>query len=120
MYELCCDMIDLLINMSEIYGQPNGNNALRTNDEEDEDDEYLNEGRENYHEEDNEHHEWNLDTQNEYGEDDSVHMNGVRSNSYLNSKSYMRINHFHEHDYLFFFRSSRYNTCYKSSTFIID
>jgi hypothetical protein len=26
MYELCCDMIDLLINMSEIYGQPNGNN----------------------------------------------------------------------------------------------
>lgn len=24
MYELCCDMIDLLINMSEIYGQPNG------------------------------------------------------------------------------------------------
>ncbi len=25
MYELCCDMIDLLINMSEIYGKPNGN-----------------------------------------------------------------------------------------------
>ncbi|UJR14065.1 hypothetical protein I4U23_001062 [Adineta vaga] len=25
MYELCCDMIDLLINMSEIYGQSNGN-----------------------------------------------------------------------------------------------
>ena len=28
MYELCCDMIDLLINMSEIYGQPNGNEQL--------------------------------------------------------------------------------------------
>lgn len=27
MYELCCDMIDLLINMSEIYGQPNGNHV---------------------------------------------------------------------------------------------
>ncbi|CAF2944673.1 unnamed protein product, partial [Rotaria sp. Silwood2] len=25
MYELCCDMIDLLINMSQIYGQPDGN-----------------------------------------------------------------------------------------------
>jgi hypothetical protein len=25
MYELCCDMIDLLINMSEIYGRPNSN-----------------------------------------------------------------------------------------------
>jgi hypothetical protein len=25
MYELCCDMIDLLINMSEIYGRPNDN-----------------------------------------------------------------------------------------------
>ncbi|CAF5017617.1 unnamed protein product [Rotaria sp. Silwood1] len=25
MYELCCDMIDLLINMSQIYGRPNGN-----------------------------------------------------------------------------------------------
>ena len=27
MYELCCDMIDLLISMSEIYGQPNVNDV---------------------------------------------------------------------------------------------
>ena len=33
MYELCCDMIDLLINMSEIYGQPNGNIIGATEDE---------------------------------------------------------------------------------------
>ena len=91
MYELCCDMIDLLINMSEIYGQPNGNSALRTTDEEDEDEECLNEDREHFHEDDNEHHEWNLEGQNEYGDDENVHINGVRNNSYLNSKSSARI-----------------------------
>ena len=33
MYELCCDMIDLLINMSEIYGQPNFENDDTINHE---------------------------------------------------------------------------------------
>jgi hypothetical protein len=36
MYELCCDMIDLLINMSEIYGQPNGNSIRSIEDDNDE------------------------------------------------------------------------------------
>ncbi|CAF1091301.1 unnamed protein product [Adineta steineri] len=34
-YELCCDMIDLLINMSEIYGQPNINCIQDTECEDD-------------------------------------------------------------------------------------
>jgi len=86
MYELCCDMIDLLINMSEIYGQPNGNN-IRTIHDDDDDEGYLNEERENLNDDDNntEHHAWNIETQTEYCEDDNVQINGLRSNSYLNS-----------------------------------
>lgn len=120
MYELCCDMIDLLINMSEIYGQPNGNNALRTTDEEDEDEEYLNEGRENLPEEDSEHQEWNLDTQNEYGDDDQqIHTNGITSNSYLNSK-FLHEKFLSSHSFVFVFRSFGHNTCQQSSQFITD
>ncbi|CAF4038804.1 unnamed protein product [Rotaria sp. Silwood1] len=33
MYELCCDMIDLLINMSQIYGRPNGDVAEAIDDD---------------------------------------------------------------------------------------
>ncbi|CAF4216044.1 unnamed protein product, partial [Rotaria sordida] len=33
MYELCCDMIDLLINMSEIYGRSNDNVVQTTEDD---------------------------------------------------------------------------------------
>ncbi len=33
MYELCCDMIDLLINMSEIYGQPSGDSLRDIDDD---------------------------------------------------------------------------------------
>jgi hypothetical protein len=85
MYELCCDMIDLLINMSEIYGKPNGNN-LRSIDDEDDEEEYLNE-RENLTDDDNEQHEWNIDAQtDEYG-GDNVQINGLRSSSYNNSKN---------------------------------
>ena len=35
MYELCCDMIDLLLNMSEIYGQPNDHSTQSANSDED-------------------------------------------------------------------------------------
>ena len=83
MYELCCDMIDLLINMSEIYGQPNGNN-IRTIDDEDEDEEYLE--RDNLNDEDNEQHEWNIEAQTEECDDENMQINGLRSNSYINSK----------------------------------
>jgi hypothetical protein len=88
MYELCCDMIDLLINMSEIYGQPNGNNTnnIRTIDDEDEDEEYLNDERENLNDDDNEQHEWNIEAQTEDCDDEHVQINGLRSNSYLHSK----------------------------------
>ena len=59
MYELCCDMIDLLINMSEIYGQPNGTNIRTINDEDDdEEEEYINEEPENINDDDNEQQEW--------------------------------------------------------------
>jgi len=92
MYELCCDMIDLLINMSEIYGQPNGNN-LRSIDDEDDEEEYLNE-RENLTDDDNEQHEWNIDAQiDEYG-GDNVQINGLRSTSYNNSKNINEIKKF--------------------------
>jgi hypothetical protein len=84
MYELCCDMIDLLINMSEIYGQPNRNN-IRTIDDEDDDEEYINEERENLNDDDNEQHEWNVEAQTEECDDDNLQINGLRSNSYLNS-----------------------------------
>ena len=76
-------LIDLLINMSEIYGQPNGNN-IRTIDDEDEDEEYLE--RDNLNDEDNEQQEWNIETQTEECDDDNMQINGLRSNSYLNSK----------------------------------
>jgi hypothetical protein len=85
MYELCCDMIDLLINMSEIYGQPNGDN-IRTINDDDEDDEYVPEERENLNDDDtNEQHEWNIDAQNDDYDENNVHITGLRSNSYLNS-----------------------------------
>jgi hypothetical protein len=83
MYELCCDMIDLLINMSEIYGQPNGSNNIRTIDDEDEDEEYLE--RENLNDEDNEQHEWNIETQTDDCDDENIQINGLRTNSYLSS-----------------------------------
>lgn len=41
MYELCCDMIDLLINMSQIYGKPNGN-VVQANEDEVDDDAIVN------------------------------------------------------------------------------
>jgi hypothetical protein len=118
MYELCCDMIDLLINMSEIYGQPNGNN-IRTIHDDDDDEGYLNEERENLNDDDNnnEHHAWNIETQTEYCEDDNVQINGLRSNSYLNSKN---INNEENKTLIRFIRSFRYNTSDKSSTFIIN
>jgi hypothetical protein len=106
MYELCCDMIDLLINMSEIYGQPNGNN-IRTIDDEDEDDEYLE--RDNLNDEDNEQQEWNIETQTEECDDDNMQINGLRSNSYLNSKL-KSINSHSEIKTQEFFRSFRHNT----------
>jgi hypothetical protein len=85
MYELCCDMIDLLINMSEIYGQPNENN-LRTINDDDDDEEYLNEERENLNGDDNnEQHEWNIETQNDDYDENNIHINGIRSGSYVNS-----------------------------------
>jgi hypothetical protein len=85
MYELCCDMIDLLINMSEIYGKPNGNNIRIIDDEDDDDQEYLNDERENLNDDDNEQHEWNIEAQTDDCDDDNVQMNGLRSNSYINS-----------------------------------
>lgn len=77
MYELCCDMIDLLINMSEIYGQPNGNNLRTLHDDDDDDEDYFSNERENFQDDDNEQHEWNLDTQND--DDEQMQMNNLRS-----------------------------------------
>ncbi|CAM4950265.1 unnamed protein product [Rotaria socialis] len=37
MYELCCDMIDLFISMSQIYGRPNGNVVQAIDDDADSD-----------------------------------------------------------------------------------
>ena len=79
MYELCCDMIDLLINMSEIYGQPNGNNQPTINDDDDDDEEYLSHERENFHDDDdNEQHEWNVDTQND-DDEQRIQINNLRT-----------------------------------------
>ncbi|CAF0744814.1 unnamed protein product [Rotaria sp. Silwood1] len=86
MYELCCDMIDLLINMSEIYGQPSENNMRRLTDDDDEDeDEYLNEEYENNQGDNTEQQEWNLVAQNEDYNENNIQINGSRKNSYLNS-----------------------------------
>ncbi|CAF1229841.1 unnamed protein product [Adineta steineri] len=85
MYELCCDMIDLLINMSEIYGKPNDDNVRTINDDDDDDDdEYINE-RENLNNDDNEQHEWNIDTQNDPYDENNVQVNDLRNNSYIHS-----------------------------------
>ena len=48
MYELCCDMIDLLINMSEIYGQPNGNDQTNAWTEPNENERSLSNGNHSY------------------------------------------------------------------------
>lgn len=48
MYELCCDMIDLLINMSEIYGQPNGNDRTNEWTETNENERSLSNGNHSY------------------------------------------------------------------------
>jgi hypothetical protein len=88
MYELCCDMIDLLINMSEIYGQPNGSNNVRSpiDDNDDEDDEdYINYEREHLHDDNSEPHEWNLAGQDDGYDENSVHLNGSASHSYGSS-----------------------------------
>ncbi|UJR33125.1 hypothetical protein I4U23_020582 [Adineta vaga] len=84
MYELCCDMIDLLINMSEIYGQPNDNKLGIVHDDDDDDEEYIDE-RETLNDDENEQHEWNLEDQNDVYDENNVHLNDLRSNSYINS-----------------------------------
>ncbi|CAF2407461.1 unnamed protein product [Rotaria sp. Silwood2] len=86
MYELCCDMIDLLINMSEIYGQPSENNIRRSADDDDDEDEdeYLNEEYENNHGDNTEQQEWNMVAQNEEYNENNLQINGSRKSSYLN------------------------------------
>jgi hypothetical protein len=79
MYELCCDMIDLLINMSEIYGKPNENNIRSLNDDDEDDEQCIND--EQY----NEPHEWNIESLDD-DDENNVQMNGLRGNSYMNSK----------------------------------
>ncbi len=87
MYELCCDMIDLLINMSEIYGQPNENNIRTINDDDDEEEEgYIHE-RECINDDDNEQQEWNLETQSDVYDENNLQLNGIESHSYINSMS---------------------------------
>ncbi|CAF1252118.1 unnamed protein product [Rotaria sordida] len=85
MYELCCDMIDLLINMSEIYGQPSENNMRRLSDDDEDEDEYVNEEDENNQGDNSEQHEWNLVAQNDDYNENNVQINGSRKDSYLNS-----------------------------------
>ena len=96
MYELCCDMIDLLINMSEIYGKPNKNNVRAIQDDDDDDEEYINE-RANLNDDDDDdddddehHHEWNIESPNETYDENNVPLNEIRSNSYVNSMSNSR------------------------------
>jgi hypothetical protein len=101
-------MIDLLINMSEIYGQPNGNNTnnIRTIDDEDEDEEYLNDERENLNDErenlnddDNEQHEWNIEAQTEDCDDEHVQINGLRSiTEKQNEREFLRSFRYNTHD----------------------
>ena len=85
MYELCCDMIELLLGMSEIYGRPNGDNPMRPplDDEED----YLPDERDNPPDDEHSPHDWNLASQNDDYAENSLQMNGTRSGSYGNSKS---------------------------------
>lgn len=92
MYELCCDMIDLLINMSEIYGQPNENSSGRSlvdDDDEDRDDEDgdddINDEREHLHDDEREQ-DWNLTGQQNGYEENSHPVNGSRSNSFVQSQ----------------------------------
>ena len=85
MYELCCDMIELLLGMSEIYGRPNGENPMRVDDEDD--DEYLPDERDNQPDDEHSPHEWNLASQNDDYAENSVQMNGTQSSSYGNSNA---------------------------------
>lgn len=73
-------MIDLLINMSEIYGQPsNGNNSVRSHlqddDEEEEDEEFFRDDGEQV----------NGDEHDGY-DDNSVSVDRLGSNSFANCK----------------------------------
>ncbi|CAF3146069.1 unnamed protein product [Rotaria socialis] len=82
MYELCCDMIDLLINMSEIYGQPNedGSQRVTDDDDDDEDEDYFNDGSDH-----NQGHEWNIVTQNDEYDENNIPLNSSRKSSFVNS-----------------------------------
>ena len=91
MYELCCDMIDLLINVSEIYGQPNGNNVQSNPDGEGED---THEERENLSDDDEDEDDdddspaqrnWNLATDPDDYDDEQTQLNGLRSQSFVNT-----------------------------------
>ena len=88
MYELCCDMIDLLINMSEIYGQPNEDNIRKIDDEEEDDEisddiESVNEGLENIDGDDSRgQREWDLQSQSNSG----IQINGSENEPPLSSK----------------------------------
>ena len=88
-------MIDLLINMSEIYGQPNGNSSGRslTDDDEDDDEheddeeeEDINDEREHLHDDEREQHDWNPTSQQNGYEGNSLPVNGSRSGSFVQSK----------------------------------
>jgi DNA replication protein DnaD len=94
MYELCCDMIDLLINMSEIYGQPNGNIIQSIEDEE-----ILN------------GEQYEFDSEPEDNENNGPLINGDHfENENSNPNSEKQKNNFQKDKKINLFRSFRYNT----------
>ena len=80
-------MIELLLGMSEIYGRPNGENPMRPPLDDPDDDDYLPDERENAQDDEHSPRDWNLANQNDEFAENSVQMNGARSESYGNSKS---------------------------------
>jgi len=96
MYELCCDMIDLLINMSEIYGKPTDDGRLGDDDNPDEESgSSVTEEHEIVNDDDEQQDEesaWNTQITHqhqEYDEGDNGPINGIEqsiaNNSYPNS-----------------------------------